>query len=276
MQCAQGDRYSHAVSVKRQRNTLLVVVAAIGVAAVGIALIWVGTLGTEWWHFGATQLGTAVLVSAGLGLLWDMFGRRLLADEIMEKMNVGLDVQRWGLRSLAMEWTDPKWAELFAQGPNVDIVVAYGQTWRGVAATGLETFLASKSNRLRVCLPDPREEWLMIALSHRFNLAPERVAERIYEAARYFAEFRDRGEAAVQIYFRPGEPLYGLYRFESVAVLTLYPHRKDKGTTVPTFMMGSGQFLDFAKLDFESAIGVAREASDDEFADHGEQSDPPA
>lgn len=254
----------------KQRNTLVVALLSVGLSAAGIALIWVGTLGGEWWHFGATQLGTAILVSAGLGLLWDLFGRRLLADEIMEKMKIGLDVGRWGLTDLTLAWNDRRWNELFALGPNVDVVVGYAQTWRGLVASGLETFLASRQNKLRVCLPDPEEEWLMVALSKRYNTTPARVSERIYDAARYFAEFRDRGEAAVQIYFRAGEPLYGLYRFESAAVVTLYPHRKEKGTTIPTLVMGNGELLDFFKKDFEAAIADAREVSDDELVTHSQ------
>lgn len=240
------------------------VLVALGLVALGVFLIWLGTLGAEWYHFAATQLGTAVLISAALGLLWDWLGRRLLADEIYEKMNVGFDVRRWGLKELSLAWNDQRWADLFAKGPHVDVLLGYGQTWRGVAASGLEEFLKKKGNVLRVCLPDPAEDWLMVALGRRYNMAPDRLRERILEAARYFAELRGRGEAKVQIFFRAGEPVYGLYRFESAALITLYPHRKERSSKIPTLVVESGEMLDFVIEDFEAAITDAREVSNDE------------
>lgn len=156
---------------------------------------------------------------------------------------------------------------LFAKGPNVDVMLGYGQTWRGVAHSGLEEFLAQRKNTLRVCLPDPSVDWLMVSLGHRYNQPPERLRERVKEAARYFAELRDAGEATVQIFFRAGQPLYALYRFESVALVTLYPHRKERSSKVPAMTMETGEMVEWLKQDFEAAISDAREVSDHEFRD---------
>jgi hypothetical protein len=242
----------------------MTVLVGIAIVVVGGFFLWIGTLGTEWYQVASTQLGTAIIITAGLGVLWDWFGRRLLADEIFDKMNVAFNVSRWGLKDLTMSWNDQRWSKLFAASSNVDVMISYGQTWRGVAASGLEEFLASKNNVLRVCLPDPDEQWLLTALSHRFNTTPERVAEKIRDASSYFADLRDKGQATVQVFYRTGEPLYGLYRFESVAVLTLYPHRKERSTKIPTLVVEGGELLEFVKGDFEDAIRDAREVSDHE------------
>lgn len=260
------------MTVAKQRNTALALLAALAIIVFSGAVIWVGSLGEEWYHFVLVQIGTAVIVAAGLGLLWDVWGKRLLADEIFEKMKVGQAVSRWGLRELSMAWTEQPWPALFAKGPNVDLMVGYAQTWRGVAFSGLEDFLAERENTLRVCLPDPSLEWLMVSLGHRYNLPPERVSERIRDAARYFAKLRDTGEATVQIFFRPGQPLYGLYRFESVAIVTLYPHRKEKSSKIPTMTMETGEMVQWLKEDFEAALRDAREVSDNEFQDDTEES----
>lgn len=255
------------MKVTRQRNTAIVILASLLIVGVSVGVIWLGSLGEEWYHFVLTQIGTALLVAAGVGVLWDSWGKRLLADEIFEKMKVGEAASRWGVKDLSLSWNEQPWPELFAKGPNVDVMLGYGQTWRGVAHSGLEEFLAQRKNTLRVCLPDPAVDWLMVSLGHRYNQTPERLRERVREAARYFADLRDAGEATVQIFFRAGQPLYALYRFESVALVTLYPHRKERSSKVPAMTMETGEMVEWLKQDFEAAIGDAREVSDDEFRD---------
>lgn len=242
-------------------------------AAIGVALIWLGTLGEEWYHFVFTQAGTAVLVAAGISVLWDWWGRRLFAEEIYERMKVAQSVSRWGVRDLSLTWNEQPWPELFAKGSNVDVMLGYGQTWRGVAHSGLEEFLSRRKNTLRVCLPDPDLDWLMVSLAHRYNQTPERLTERVREAARYFADLRDAGEATVQIFFRPGQPLYAMYRFESVAIVTLYPHRKERSSKVPAMTMETGEMVEWLKQDFEAAISDAREVADHEFRDDSTEQD---
>lgn len=253
------------MKVTRQRNTAIVILAAVVLVGASVLLIWLGGLGEEWYHFVFVQVGTAVLVAAGISILWDAWGRRLLADEMFEKMKLGQGVSRWGLRDLSLTWSEQPWPELFAKGSNVDVMLGYGQTWRGVAHSGLEEFLANRKNTLRVCLPDPEVAWLMESLAHRYNQPTDRLRERVREAARYFADLRDAGEATVQIFFRAGQPLYALYRFESVAIVTLYPHRKERSSKVPTMTMESGEMVEWLKQDFEAAIRDAREATDEEF-----------
>lgn len=261
------------VNITKQRNTAIALLIALVVMALGVLFLWIGSHGTYWYHYVASQLGSALLVAAGLGLLWDWWGRRLLADEIYEKLKVGNAVIRWGIKDLSLTWNEQPWKELFAKGPNVDVMLGYGQTWRGVTQSGLEEFLAGGRNTLRVCLPDPELDWLMLAMSKRYSTTPTALRAKVVEAAKYFAGLSTAGNAKVQIFFRAGEPLYGLYRFESVALVTLYPHLKAKSTKVPALTMERGEMVEWLKQDFEDAIDGAREVQDEELRGYDSEID---
>lgn len=252
------------VKPMRRRNSIVTILVMCLIAAVGLVLLLIGGGGQDLWQIIFTQLGVAMMITMGIGALWDFAGRRWLADELFEKMNLGLEIQQWGLKELSLNWNDQRWGQFFTNARNVDLVVSYARTWRNVSESGLELFLASEQNRLRVCLPDPEQEWLMVAMAKRFNRDPETLKGDVLEAAKYFAEMRDKGEAKVQLFFRAGEPLYGLYKTDSSAIVTLYPHKKGRSTKIPTIAVERGEFLEFLVSDFNEAIDMAREVSDDE------------
>src|SRR5699024_6579414 len=104
----------------------------------------------------------------------------------------------------------------------------------------------------------------MEALGQRFSHPAGQIRSKIYEAADYFASLRDKGKATVELYFRAGEPVYALYRFESVAIVTLYSHRPERSSQIPTLKMESGEFVNWLKGDFEAAIRDARKVPDEE------------
>lgn len=248
------------MSVLKQRNSLLAVLLAGALLVVGFVLMLLNADGRLWWQSVLFQLGMAIFIAVVFTGLWEWWGKRLLAQEVYELVGVGVDIQRWGLRSVSMDWPSQKWTELFEASYNVDVLLAYGATWRGLNQTALETFLRDPRRTLRVCLPDPEEEWLMRALAERFSKNPVEVAEKIREATRHFFHLRQEGGATVSVFYRPGEPVYSIYRFESVAVLTLYPHRRERSQT-PTLVAGPGELFSFVREDYEKALQMSREVA---------------
>lgn len=250
--------------MRRELNTAWVIVIAL--VALGVGCVILLTLGSGDGPFAvlASQVGAAIIVSVALGLIWDFWGRRSLAAEVLERVGASTDVDRLGIRKLDMSFQGLDWSKFFEEARKVDILVIYARTWRNVARAPLEAFLSSKSNTLRFCLPDPECDWLMEALAKRLDSKPDEVKRKILESAEVITDLRGQGRAKIQIYFRAGEPLYSMYVSESVAVLSLYPHRKEQGHVVPTAILGRGELLNFAMDDFKDALQEAREVSDEE------------
>lgn len=251
--------------VRRSLNTAWVIVIALVALGVGGYVLFALGSGTGPWAVLWSQVGAAIIVSVALGLIWDFWGRRSFTAEVLEQVGASVDVDRLGIRSLPMSFQGLDWKTFFEGARQVDILVIYAQTWRGVVSAPLDAFLSSKSNRLRFCLPDPECDWLMESLAKRLDSKPDEVRRKILESAAEISGLRGagRGRAKIQLYFRAGEPLYGAYVSESAAVLTLYPHRKEKGSVVPTTVLGRGELHTFAKTDFDEALKEAREVSDE-------------
>lgn len=261
---SRAAEYTQGVKLIRKRNSIVTILVMSLIFVVGLVFV-VACIGhTNLLSSFGTQLGIAMMITMGLGALWDFAGKRWLMDELYEKMNVGLDIQRWGLKRATLEWSELSWKEFFSSATSVDLIVGYGRTWRNASKTHLETFLESPAHRLRVCLPDPKHEWLMVALGKRFNTDSKTVREAVLESAKYYMELRDNFDATVQIFFRTGEPTHAVYKSQSSAVVTLYPHRKGRGGEIPTMIVGPGELLDFLEADFEEVVKTAREVSNDE------------
>ena len=249
------------MSVLKQRNALAAVLIAVGVAVLSVFLMYIGTVGTEWWNVLLLQVGLALLIAAVFSGLWEWHGKRMLAQEIYELAGVGVDIQRWGIRRTSLDWREIQWSELIGASSNIDLLFSWARTWRGQNFPALKRFCANPANTLRVCLPDPSQDWLMASLSHRYGRSPSEVAADIREAARYFQELQQPGGAAISVFYRNGEPLYSMHRFDSAAVLAIYPHRPIRDEA-PTLHVGAGDLYSFLRDDFESAIKGAIEARD--------------
>ena len=259
--------YTQAMKPVRRKNSQITILVMLLVAVAGFSMVVLGNLGNGMWFSILNQLGLAVLVSVAIGALWDFIGRRWLADELFEKMNLATDLQQWGLTKLTFEWSKLSWKEHFSSGRTLDLFIGYGRTWRNTGGNELEDFLSDPRNRLRVCLPDPSEDWLMAAMGKRFDKDVQSLRAEIFEAAKHYSKLREEHDASVQIFFRPGEPTHVAYIFERSAVVTLYRHRRGRSKQIPTFVMGQGEFLDFLTDDFEESIADAREVADVEL--HG-------
>lgn len=248
------------MSVLKQRNSLVVVLIAVAVGVLSVILILIGTADRQWWNVLLLQLGLALLIAALFSGLWEWHGKRILAQEIYELAGVGANVQRWGIRAASMDWRTLRWSDLIEGSSNIDVLFSWARTWRGHNFPTLEAFSTHPGKRLRVCLPDPDQDWLMVSLSNRYGTTPGEVRAEIQAAAKFFIDLRRPGGAAISVFYRRGEPLYSMHRFDSKAVIVLYPHQQARGKS-PTLLVGGGDLFSFAREDFESALETATEIS---------------
>ncbi|ROO63083.1 hypothetical protein EDC02_5096 [Micromonospora sp. Llam0] len=129
-----------------------------------------------------------------------------------------------------------EWEQLFAGVRQLDIFVAYGQTWRNLHARHLHDLAARPGSKIRVFLPDPADDTTIATLADRFAITVEEMRRRI-EATRADYELLRRPDGAdVEILYRPGDRLYSFYRLDDTAVLGLYSHSRNRMPSIPVLV----------------------------------------
>ena len=203
----------------RGLTTAKVTLVAVGVAVVGVALLYVGQLGSPWWMAHPSlqavirDFGALLVVSAALGVIWDLIGKRAFAREVLETARTLTDVEAAGLTRIGTNYVDePDWETLFSGVKKLDIFVAYANTWRNAHYERLKKAAAS-GGRIRVYLPDPRDTVMIGQLAERFDKTPEALVGLIEEARKAYQALPIDGGGSVEVFYRPGDPVFSCYRF---------------------------------------------------------------
>lgn len=188
-------------------------------------------------------LGGILAVSVGIGTVLNLLGKRALMREIFETAGLSRDVETSGLRRIGMDYTtEPEWQEYFAASKKIDLFFAYGRTWRNLNLTRLQALAATKGAEIRVYLPDLDDDLTCEILTTRFNMTSDDLRGAVDEARAAYFGLRVKGGATVSVFKRPGDHTFSCYRFDGVAVLALYKHKKARGN-VPTLVVNRGGSL---------------------------------
>jgi hypothetical protein len=157
------------------------------------------------------------------------------------------DVQTAGLLRMGATYlSELEWKQLFAEVGELDIVVAYGQTWRNMHARELTQLAARPDSRIRVFLADPDDEFTVTLLADRFDTAPDDLRARIVATRADYEALRQPGGARIEVHYRPGDRVFSFYRFDDIAVVGLYSHSRARGAAVPVFVCSRpGELYDF-------------------------------
>lgn len=237
----------------RHINNLTTVIVAIGFAVVGAVLLLISALSggpAIWLPSLLGQLGGLLLATGLITLVWDLVGKRAFADEVLSKVQLRADLVESGLERLTHNYlTDVEWDALFKRSRSIDIVVAYGSTWRNSNRARL-TALAKRGGSIRVFLPDPNDPQTMSVLAARFKMSPDSLRAKIHDSIDDFRSYSSIGN--VEIYVRAGDAVFSCYQFDHSSVLTLYSHSQQRLGSVPSFLVGEGFLRDFIASDVEA------------------------
>jgi hypothetical protein len=161
--------------------------------------------------------------------------------------HLAADVRAAGLRRIGATYlADLDWESLFTGVHELDIFVAYGRTWRNLHAQHLNRLAATASARIRVFLPDIRDEATVAGLADRFAISPAELRARVIEARDDYAAMRRRDGARLDIYARRGDHVFSCYRLDDVAVVGMYSHTRTRRTSIPVFVCAApGQLYTF-------------------------------
>lgn len=229
-----------------------------------IALFWVTSV-DEWFsalkplQVTLNQIAGLIIATGLLSVGWDLVGRRRFAAEVLEKAQLSADVVDAGIMRVTDQYLeDVEWSELFEGVTAVDVVVAYGRTWRNTHEKRLKAVAARPGTRLRVFLPDPDHDLTMDVLADRFNMAADDLKTTVREAIREFSKLRTEGGGDVEVHVRAGDAVFSCYRFDSRAVFTTYSHSKERRTSVPTFVLSTGKLYKFVRDELEAIESQSR------------------
>lgn len=163
------------------------------------------------------------------------------------QQSLARDVEAAGLLRIGAAYlSELDWKQLFAEVTELDIVVAYGQTWRNLHARELAQVAARPYSRLRVFLADPHDEFTVALLADRFDITHDELRTRITATRSDYGALRRPDGAQIDVYYRPGDRVFSFYRFDDIAVVGLYSHSRVRGAAVPVFVCARpGELYEF-------------------------------
>jgi hypothetical protein len=261
---------SEYIRLLKERVNLRILLLALSVTIAGLAVLYVSAQKALWkdyetWQTLLQNVGSTLFVAGAITLLWELVGKRAFLDEVLAKAGVSKEVSFAGILRITDSFhQDVDWKSYFQSVQKLDIFFAYGRTWRNAHIHELRTLLGREGARARVVLPDPEDKQTMEELARRFSYTPDQLVELIREAERDFKGLRGQAGtrgAELSIWFLPAAPHFTFYRFDRIAVLALYTHRRERAP-VPTFVCEMGGTLyDYIRKEFDAMIaekGLAR------------------
>ena len=173
--------------------------------------------------------------------------KRAFLDELMAETGLAEEIRTLGLVGFSVEpLKGPDYSKLISQTSTLDIFVCYGSTWRISNEADLMTLGKTEGTKVRVFLPNPENTALMAQLAQRFDAEGGEAAirDKVNEAKREFSRiFTGKGKKAdFSVWLHDETPVHSFYRFDHVAVVSLYKHSQGRGP-VPTFVAERGGSL---------------------------------
>ncbi len=198
---------------------------------------------------------------------WEIAWTRL-ADQVSKPVPVrgrlqqrlARDVQAAGLLRIGATYLgELEWKQLFTEVTELDIVVAYGQTWRNLHARELTQLAAKPDRRVRVVLADPHDDLTVAVLADRFTITHDELRARITTTRSDYQALRRPDGAQIEVYYRPGDRVFSFYRFDDIAIVGLYSHSRARGAAVPVFVCARpGELYEFIQDELAVILDQSR------------------
>ncbi len=151
------------------------------------------------------------------------------------------------------------WPKLFAESNRLDIVFAWGRTWRHFHDGELRQFVSGPDAALEVVLPHPESDAVINEMALRFDMTTAQVSDRIRETEAFFRRLGDEAQGTVRVYRFARAPLFSLYRFNNRAVFAMYRHRPGRGPVVTMLADRGGDLYDWLRDEW---YGIVKQGSE--------------
>lgn len=187
-----------------------------------------------------SNFGGLLVATLSIAILWELFSKRSFLDEILERTGLADDIRTAGIRGISINPVKgPDFTKLIREAERLDIFVCYANTWRATHESDLKYLASKRKARIRLIVPDPGDMKIMKDLARRFGASSEQVmSQRIKDAiGDYRALFSSVGNPDLDftVWIHHEDPVTSFYRFDRMAVVTLYKHARGRGN-VPTLV----------------------------------------
>lgn len=248
-------------SLPKRVVNLVVLSASLGGIIIAIGIFY-WTAHDSWWrpYTGIQavlcEIGRLIFVTALLSIFWELIAKRALVDEILARVRTAQEIAGAGLIGIAASFhQDIDWNRHFKSAKEIDIFFAYGRTWLGTHMEQLRNAVRAGAS-IRVVLPDPEDEDVTAELAFRFSMTRAEIVVRIRESVESFKSLSTEAGSSsrVEIWHLARTPVFTYYRFDDVAIFSIYNHRKERAT-VPAFTCEEpGSLFSFFRREFELMI----------------------
>lgn len=211
-----------------------------------------------------SNFGGLLVATLSITILWELFSKRSFLDEILERTGLADDVRSAGLRGISVNPVKgPDFTKLIREAERLDIFVCYANTWRASHEADLRYLASKRKARIRLIVPDPEDMEIMRDLARRFNAASDQVmSQRIKDAIQdYKTLFASAGNPDLDfsVWVHHENPVTSFYRFDRLAVVTLYKHARGRGN-VPTFVAERyGTLYSYVEAEIDALIAGGTE-----------------
>lgn len=219
------------------------------------------------------DFGSLLIASVAVALLWELYAKRAFIDELLAKGRASVndliartilarELQEAGLRAFTTDFAHQvNWLDLFRNSRRVDLFFSYARSWMNTNNAQLQELARREGARIRVVLPDPNNEQLVLELARRFSksaaeLRASIIATRDDFFTIFVTPFRDEPQKPdFSLFYASTTPQFTFYRFDSRSVLALYKHRQGRGG-VPVFEAEEGGTIHlFIQQEMDAFIG---------------------
>ena len=245
---------SSRVAILRRLTNHRVAWISIFIAVLGgIIMFFAEKIDTVWMKSGLSQVGGLLCATALLSFVWDVASRRAFLDELLALFGLGDAVKRSGVFHLGMDaYEGVNFDRLIIEANKLDIYVCYADSWRKGHERVLKQLAAKPNARVRLIVPDIGDHDLMLSLAKRFGRKDEfgspdasEMKKRVYTAVKEYCDIFDVRKHATlnfSLWYHDDQPTISFYRFDNVAVCTMYKSTKGRND-VPTFVARRSGFL---------------------------------
>jgi hypothetical protein len=157
----------------------------VGAAALYLSVEWEGPHDPSALDSVLREGGALLFVTATLSVVWDLRGRRQLTNEVLSAAGLSKAITDAGLTGLTTHYAEIDWNGLLDHASHVDLFFAYASTWRAYHDAALRKLVKREGTRLRVILPDRRDEAQIAQLAARFGASNDEIIQKIADAERH-------------------------------------------------------------------------------------------
>lgn len=258
-----------AVMLDNSRMELNRKVTNLSTTRISLALFIIGSLfrwfvGSQYWLFVGSPTITdlskevsALIAASGLvAFIWEISIKRTFFNEVMEKVGLATDADKAGLSRITMEfYRDIDWKMFFRNVKNLDILFSYGGTWRSINTLELSEIADRQGVSVRVILPNPTNDALMEQLGQRYNIDKGVMITRVREAENdFYSKFYDHPSSQLTVLYTDIAPIFDFYKFDNVAVITLFSYRKGKNPVPAIIVKRGGTLYKFVEEELKAFV----------------------